>query len=87
MSLYTRFRINKELRVENGRAMAQAVSHRPLTAATRVRARAFRCGICGVQSGTGTGFSPIYSVSPVSIVPPPSILIDLYHPGGEQYVR
>jgi hypothetical protein len=39
-----------------GRAMAQAVSRRPPTAEARVRSRL--CGICGGQSGTGTGFSP-----------------------------
>jgi hypothetical protein len=38
--------------------MAQVVSRRPLTAETRVRARVNPCGICGGQSGTGTGFSP-----------------------------
>jgi hypothetical protein len=41
-----------------GRAMAQAVSRRPLTAETRVRSRVSSCEICGGQSGTGTGFSP-----------------------------
>ena len=40
-----------------GRAMAQAVSRRPLTAEARVRSRVCPCGICGGQSGTGTGFS------------------------------
>jgi hypothetical protein len=41
-----------------GRAMAQAVSRRPLTADARVRSRVSPCGICGLQSGTGTGFFP-----------------------------
>jgi hypothetical protein len=43
-----------------GRAMAQAVSRRPLTEESRVGP----CGICGGQSGTGTGFSPSTSVFP-----------------------
>jgi hypothetical protein len=47
-----------------GRAKAQVVSRRPLTAEARVLARVNSCGICGGQSGTGTGFSP------VSIIPP-----------------
>jgi hypothetical protein len=45
-----------------GRAMAQAVSLRPLTAEARVRSRVSPCGICGGQSSTGTGFSPNTSV-------------------------
>jgi hypothetical protein len=40
--------------------MTQVVSRRPLTAEVRVN----RCGICGGQSGTGTGFSPISSGFP-----------------------
>jgi hypothetical protein len=36
--------------------MAQAVSRRPLNTEARVRSRASPCGICGGQSGTGTGF-------------------------------
>jgi hypothetical protein len=44
--------------------MAQAVSRRPLTAEARVRSRIIQCGICGGQSGTGTGFSLSTSVFP-----------------------
>jgi hypothetical protein len=42
--------------------MAQAVSRRPLTAKARVRARIGPCGVCGGQSGSGTGFSTSSSV-------------------------
>jgi hypothetical protein len=41
-----------------GRAMAQAINRRPLTAEARVRSRVSPCGIFGGQSGTGTGFPP-----------------------------
>jgi hypothetical protein len=44
--------------------MAQVVSRRPLSAEARIRARINPCGICGGQSGTGTGFSPSSSVFP-----------------------
>jgi hypothetical protein len=43
-----------------GRDMAQAVSGRSPTAEDRVRSRVSPCGICGGQSGTGTGFSLEY---------------------------
>jgi hypothetical protein len=44
--------------------MAQGVSRRPLTADSRVRSQVSPCGICGGQSGNGTGFSPSTSVFP-----------------------
>jgi hypothetical protein len=53
-----------------GRAMAQAVSHRPLTAEVHVRSQDSAYELCGEQSGTLTGFSPRTSVSPPSIIPP-----------------
>jgi hypothetical protein len=49
---------------KKGRAMAQAVSYQHLTVEARVRALVSPCGICGEQSGTGTGFSPSSSVFP-----------------------
>jgi hypothetical protein len=52
--------------LSSGRAMAQAVSHQPLTAEARVNP----CEICGGQSCIGTSFSLSSSVSPVSIIPP-----------------
>jgi hypothetical protein len=50
-----------------GRAMAQAVSRRPLTAEAWVRSRVSPCRICGGQNGTGTGFPPDYFCFPLSI--------------------
>jgi hypothetical protein len=46
--------------------MAQAVSLRPLTVEARVRSQLSPCRNCGGQCGTGTGFSPNISVSPVN---------------------
>jgi hypothetical protein len=50
--------------------MSEAVSRRPLIEEAGVRIRFGPCGICGGQIGTGTGFSQISSVSPVSTIPP-----------------
>jgi hypothetical protein len=61
---------------------SQTVSRRLLTAEDRVRTRSPR-GICGGQSGAGTGSSPNSLVYPVNIIPPwLSILI--YHLGDEK---
>jgi hypothetical protein len=67
-----------------GRAMAQVVSRRPLTAEARFRAEVNPCVICGGQSVTGTGFSPSSSVSPVDIIP--SSLFTSLHVRNEQYI-
>jgi hypothetical protein len=51
----------------NGRAMAEAVSRRPVTAEAWLRSRVSPCAICGGQSGTGTVLSPEYFGFPLSI--------------------
>jgi hypothetical protein len=48
--------------------MAQAVSHRLVTADVRVRARDSPCGICGGQSCTGTGFLSKFFGFPLPIL-------------------
>jgi hypothetical protein len=55
--------------VSQDRAMDQAVSRRPLAAEARIRSRVSPCGVCGGQSGTGTGFSPSCRFSPVNFIP------------------
>jgi hypothetical protein len=73
--------------VEVGYAIAQAVTRRLLTAETRISAQVSPCGICGWQSGTGTGFSPSpsdfpcqyrYTAAPYSLI---------YHLGDGQRAR
>jgi hypothetical protein len=50
--------------------MAQAVSHRPLTAKSPVGSQVSPSEICGGQSGTGTGSFIALVFSLVSITPP-----------------
>jgi hypothetical protein len=52
-----------------GRAMAQVVSRQPLTTEAWVHP----CGICGGQSGTGTGFSSEFFGFPLSVIIPLSL--------------
>jgi len=52
----------------------QAVCHLPVTLAACIPSRASLCGICGVQSGTGTRlslsvqFSPLYYHSVIAFI-------------------
>jgi hypothetical protein len=52
-----------------GRAIAQAVSRWLPTAAARVRAQIWSCGICGGQSGAGAGFLRVLRFLPIFIPP------------------
>jgi hypothetical protein len=63
--------------------MAQAVSHRHLTAEALVRARVSPCGIYGGQSGTEKGFFSATSVCPVIIISS-ELSILIYHLTDEQ---
>jgi hypothetical protein len=45
--------------------MAQAVTRWTLIVEARARARASLCGICGGQTGSGTGFSPANIIPPL----------------------
>jgi hypothetical protein len=69
----------------SGRAIAQAVSPYLPTAAARVRAQVWSCGICGGQSGAGAGFLrvlwfplPIF-IPPIAPQSPSSIIWGLYN--------
>jgi hypothetical protein len=62
---------NKGVTYIEGRAMAQVVSRRPLTAEARVHIRVNQCGIYGGQKGNGTGFSPRSSAFPCQYIIPP----------------
>jgi hypothetical protein len=53
-----------------GRAIAQAVSRWLPTAAARVRAWVWSCGICGGQSGAGAGFLRVLWFPLPIFVPP-----------------
>jgi hypothetical protein len=59
--------------------MAQAVNRSLFTVEARVRARVIPYGICGVQNGTGTDFSPSSSVCRLSSF----VSITYLSPGGQ----
>jgi hypothetical protein len=46
-----------KLLAQVGHAMTEALTSRRVTAEGRIRSKASPCGICGGQSGRGTGFS------------------------------
>jgi hypothetical protein len=53
-----------------GRSIAQAVSRWLPTAAARVRARVWSCGICGGQSDAGAGFLRVLQIPLPMFIPP-----------------
>jgi hypothetical protein len=55
---------------DEGRAIAQAVSRWLPTAAARVRVHVWSCGICGGQSGAGTGFLRVLRFPLPIFIPP-----------------
>jgi hypothetical protein len=65
-----------------GRTIAQAVSRWLPTAAARVRARVWSCGIYGGQSGAGAGFLRVLRFPLPIFIPPiaPKIIL-IYHRG------
>jgi hypothetical protein len=58
------------VRVNLGRAIAQAVSRWLPTAVARVRARVWSSGICGGQSGAGAGFLRVLRFPLPIFIPP-----------------
>jgi hypothetical protein len=66
--------------------MAQAVSDQPVTTQVCVRAQFSPFEICGIQSGTETGFLLIHPVSSVSIIPP-WLHTHVHHLGDKQYAH
>jgi hypothetical protein len=64
--------------------MAQAVSHRPLTAEAGFHARVLACGICCSQYGTESCISSRLSVLPVNIITP-WLSVFIYHLEDKEY--
>jgi hypothetical protein len=63
-------RKGKEEMVNDGRAIAQAVSHLLPTAAARVQTRVWSSGICGGQSGTKAGLLRVLLFPQPILIPP-----------------
>jgi hypothetical protein len=51
-----------------GRAVAQAVSRRPLAAEARLQFQAIEYGICGGQNSAGTDFPPSTSLASFTVI-------------------
>jgi hypothetical protein len=79
-SFYLRYQSTCTLNRILGRAIAQVVSRRLPTAAARVQAQVKSCGICGGQSGFGTGFLRV-------LLFPLPILIPLTAPHASSIIR
>jgi hypothetical protein len=65
---------------KGGRAIAQADSRRLPTAEARVQSQIKSCGICGEQSGNGTGFLRMLRC-PLPILVPPNVPYSSIIPG------
>jgi len=61
-----------------GLSIAQALSHRPLSAQLRVRSQVGSCETCGRGNGTGAGFYPSTSDCLCVCIIPPILHIHLH---------
>jgi hypothetical protein len=68
-------------------AMAQVVSHWPLTTEAQIHTWVSSCGICGGRSDKGMGFSPSSSVFPCQYHSTHHGSTLIYHLGDEQQTR
>jgi hypothetical protein len=66
-------------------AIAGPVSPRLLHSEARVRSQGTPCGICGGQSGTGTGFSQSPSVFPWHYYSTDAPCLLMYHLGAREW--
>jgi hypothetical protein len=62
--------LGNDMKPYQGRAIAQAVSHRFPTAAARVLSQVNSCRICGGHSGTGIGLFQVLRFPLPILIPP-----------------